>query len=712
MNRNTSRIDTRVLHEYKAKKLVKCQRHPTKDLYIWNYTDQVQMHGPWDDVTSLTRGLVTDNDGVIKGRSFRKFHNIDEGKFVPTERFKVYEKLDGSLGILFWHEDEWVFCSRGSFTSDQALFGRHLLETKYSLDGLEKKYSYSFEIIYPQNRIVVDYKDKEELVFLAAFLTETGEEIVSYESVMRECGFPCVKTYDGYYDYTELRALNWENSEGFVVVFENGDRVKIKFEDYLKLHRKVTNLNALRIWEWYSEGRDMDECIEYVPDEFYEWIKKQWDQLDKQYNDIYEVCHTEYMKLKGETNTRPEFAKKAVTHQHAKILFDFYNMKDVFGSICKLIKPIDGTYNTPYGGKLTGVQKQTFLNGHKKQQSLPSITILVGISASGKSTWARDVLAMNRGVYVRVSRDDIRKQLFGYMDENIGEYYEDAKKYNEHEKTVTKLEYAMIDSALKEGKNVLVDNTNLQKTYINGYLKAFPYNDVSFKVFDDVDIDECIKRDAMRTGGASVGETVLRKQAKYLKQLKSGGFSFDTRKGWVVKQNMNDDNDRVVGATSSDDKLICLNTFNNHSEIVAPTTLDNDKKPKCYIFDIDGTLANNDHRQPYDYLTVCYDSVYEDVRETLISLKKQGYGIVICTGRDAVCEDMTKEWLQNNGIEYDAFMCRPRGDGRPDWVVKEEMWNEIVKSYTIVAMFDDRDCVVKHARFLGFRVYQVNYGDF
>jgi RNA ligase len=123
------------------------QNHPTLPLSIWNYSPEVQYRQLWDDITLQCRGIVTDNEGNVVARPFKKFFNIEEGNHNPTEEFEVFEKMDGSLGILFNYKDEWVFATRGSFTSDQSKRAYKLLE-KYPIENLDKKNTYLFEIIY------------------------------------------------------------------------------------------------------------------------------------------------------------------------------------------------------------------------------------------------------------------------------------------------------------------------------------------------------------------------------------------------------------------------------------------------------------------------------------------------------------------------------------------------------------------------------------
>ena len=135
------------LNKYYEDGLLYKQIHPTLPLTIWNYTEKVQYESLWDEITLMCRGLVTDEEGNIVARPFKKFFNIEENKYIPTSKFDVYEKMDGSLGILFNYKGEWIFASRGSFTSDQAIKGAELLR-KYPISLLDSKNTYLFEIIY------------------------------------------------------------------------------------------------------------------------------------------------------------------------------------------------------------------------------------------------------------------------------------------------------------------------------------------------------------------------------------------------------------------------------------------------------------------------------------------------------------------------------------------------------------------------------------
>ncbi len=281
-----------LLNKYHNDGLLYKQTHPTLPLTIWNYTEKVQYDGLWDEVTLMCRGLVTDSEGTIIARPFRKFFNMEEGKHTPTSEFEVYEKMDGSLGIFFYYEGNPVFATRGSFTSDQAIKGREILN-KYNWQyGTYEGYTYLFEIIYPENRVVVNYNGLEELIVLGVIETSTGKEC-KYSEMENE-GFVLVKKYDGIKNYSILKSLISNDAEGFVVRFSNGDRMKIKGEEYLRLHKIMTNVSTTGVWELLSNGGDVNEFLKDVPDEFYKKVKEYADTLKYGFYQVSEHCGKAY----------------------------------------------------------------------------------------------------------------------------------------------------------------------------------------------------------------------------------------------------------------------------------------------------------------------------------------------------------------------------------------------------------------------------------
>ena len=345
-----------ILNKYNDDNLVYKQIHPTLPLTIWNYSEKVQYDNLWDDITTQTRGLVTDDKGNIVARPFKKFFNDSEKKHTPTPDFDVYEKMDGSLGILFYYEGEWVLATRGSFTSDQAVKGFEMLQ-KYDYQKLHKDYTYLFEIIYDDNRIVVKY-NYEDLVLLGMINTETGYDVDLYgegndvrlKNLITNLGFKVVKKYDGINDYSILKGMIKDDEEGFVVKFSNGDRMKIKGEEYMKLHKLITSVSTTAIWEMMSEGRDVLELLKEVPDEFYNKIKMYVRDLKYTYFSLSEYAGKthdgfRYGKFgdKDPEPTKKEFAEFLSMNNYNPIIkalcFAMWDKKDYDKIIWKHIKP-------------------------------------------------------------------------------------------------------------------------------------------------------------------------------------------------------------------------------------------------------------------------------------------------------------------------------------------------------------------------------------
>ena len=263
------------LEKYYEDGLLYKQTHPSLPLTIWNYSVSVQYENSWDEITLQCRGLVTDNEGNIVARPFKKFFNMDEGKHTPTSEFEVYDKMDGSLGIVFWYEGQWIVATRGSFTSSQSIKGKEIFDRyvkKYGDDNLNIHLTYLVEILFPENRIVVDYGNDEKLVLLG-ITDQYGETHHSHFEYLWFHKDLIVKKYDGINDYSILKDMIKDNKEGFVIKFSNGDRMKIKGKEYLRLHKIMTNVSTTGIWEMLSNGDDVNELLKDVPDEFYKKIK-------------------------------------------------------------------------------------------------------------------------------------------------------------------------------------------------------------------------------------------------------------------------------------------------------------------------------------------------------------------------------------------------------------------------------------------------------
>jgi RNA ligase len=341
----------RILNKYHNQGLLYKQVHPTLPLTIWNYSEDVQYGNKWDEMTLMARGLVTDEFGTIVARPFKKFFNMEEGKHTPTVDFEVFEKVDGSLGIVFNYKGEWMIATRGSFTSDQAIKGKEMLD-KLKMGKVPYNLTYLFEIIYPENRIVVSYGDVEKLVLLGAINTETGTEVSRHtlEYFASEIGSDISKSYDGIKDYSTLKGMIKDDEEGFIIRFSNGDRMKIKGEEYLRLHKIMTNVSTTAVWEVLSNGGNFEDLLKDVPDEFYSKIKDYEKGLRYNYHQLYNYAGKihDYFRFGKYNDKEVEPSKKdfalhlqssEVDPKVKSICFAMWDKKLYEQIIWKLIKP-------------------------------------------------------------------------------------------------------------------------------------------------------------------------------------------------------------------------------------------------------------------------------------------------------------------------------------------------------------------------------------
>ena len=309
------------------------QKHPTAPLWILNYSQRAQFDWHWTRETMQCRGLIVDDQWNVVARPFEKFFSAEQlNGVVPAEPFEAYEKMDGSLGILYFFDGKPQIASRGSFTSEQAQRATAMLSSKYADARFDSDYTYLFEIIYPENRIVVDYGDREELVLLAIIETATGKEwpLHAYESV-----FPVVKKYDGFSQFDEIMTTQDDSREGFVVRFESGQRVKIKFDEYKRLHKILTGISPRAIWEMLRAGSGLSSIIDRVPDEFYQWARETENDLRAQFAAIESTARNEMTFI----GTRREIAERFKACKYPSVMFSMLDGKAYADQIWRMVKP-------------------------------------------------------------------------------------------------------------------------------------------------------------------------------------------------------------------------------------------------------------------------------------------------------------------------------------------------------------------------------------
>lgn len=322
------------LKEYENKGLLYSQTHPTLPLTVFNYTDKVQWEGLWDEITLMCRGLIVDDFGNIIARPFKKFFNLSEGRTKTTDEYEIFMKCDGSLGILFHYNGEWIMASRGSFTSEQAVKGKQLLDDVCNYDLLYKENTYCFEIVYEANRIVVDYQGWEGVVLLAVFDTKTGEEKSPYEYDLLTA-----QTFDSEVPLKELQNTISDSEEGYVVRFSNGERCKIKGSEYLRLHKIMSEMSTTAVWECLKDGSDITSILDNVPDEYFEKIKDYKEYLELRFEFTKSWLELEYLTKYKQVKTAKELAEQIRDLEYKHFIFSLYNKRDITEAIWKHIKP-------------------------------------------------------------------------------------------------------------------------------------------------------------------------------------------------------------------------------------------------------------------------------------------------------------------------------------------------------------------------------------
>jgi hypothetical protein len=339
-------IDRKILQVHIDEGLITEVKHPVSDLYIYNYTPKTQYAKMWNEVTLMCRGLIANSDGKVIAQPFPKFFNYEEFKGqLPSGNYRISEKMDGSLGITYPNKGTVNIATRGSFTSEQAKVGDEMLQEyikENGLDWYDEQYTYLFEIIYPQNRIVVNYGDARRLVLLGVINTNTGMERNPHETGYKDVA----KELPPNTPIEDLRLTEAPNEEGFVLHWGNGLRLKIKFAEYVRLHRLLTQVSSKSIWELLANGQDIAEVLDNVPDEFYDWVRSVENKLKQGHSGIV-VNATQAYEVVKDMPTRKEVAAKLVEYEPVvrAVVFAMLDGKEYDHIIWKNLKP---KYEQPF----------------------------------------------------------------------------------------------------------------------------------------------------------------------------------------------------------------------------------------------------------------------------------------------------------------------------------------------------------------------------
>lgn len=267
----------------------------------------------WNDTTLNARGIVFDKEtGEIVARPFYKFFNYHElingeGQrteildmmtacgfvFDRSQSFRVMDKLDGSLGIMFWdkYADTFRIKTGGSFASDQAVWAQQWIDEHFDKEVLAvmpHDLTYCFEIIYNADVHPIHY-DFEGVVLLGIVQNKTGfEEPLDYVTAtarmlgVRSAEVVEFKTFDEVIPYATALP---NTKEGVVVTFENGFKCKIKGKEFLDLQRTFHNLTPQYVYDnfdWTNPNQPYTDAFkETVPEELKELRQYMWELKEK-----------------------------------------------------------------------------------------------------------------------------------------------------------------------------------------------------------------------------------------------------------------------------------------------------------------------------------------------------------------------------------------------------------------------------------------------
>lgn len=324
-------------------RFISARPHPAAPLVIYNYTAKAQFDREWHETTRKCRGLILTADGEMASRPFEKFFNLGEYEIeLPPERPEIWRKYDGSLGVLYWLDGRPAIASRGSFTSEQALAATAILEDSYadSLPKLDRAKTYLFEIIYPENRIVVDYGATRELRLLSIVDTLTGEESAPDVSL----GFPVAEQVESDAELNELALANADNEEGYVLFWrDRGLRLKVKFADYLRMHRIVTGFSAKRVWEALRDGEleMLGEARAMGTDGFAQWLDGLTHDLTTKYEAIEAAAREAFGRVPLDVDRKSQAA--VITQAKAPhVLFKMLDGREYAPLIWEMVHPSRG----------------------------------------------------------------------------------------------------------------------------------------------------------------------------------------------------------------------------------------------------------------------------------------------------------------------------------------------------------------------------------
>jgi len=313
------------------------------NLALFNYLPTVVFDNAWNDFNLQCRGIIINlKEQKIIAHPFDKFFNLNERPETMIDNlpldlpYEISVKEDGSLGTAFYDEDGAIsFATRGAFESDQAVKAIQIAK-KYYWDALGKidlsRYTLIFEVIYPQNRIVVNYGDREDII-LTGIRDLTTNETMSYRETVefaKEYGLAHIQLNELTFEDL-LSMVNEESSEireGWVVRFANGLYVKIKTEQYREIHRLIAGLTKKNIVLKYqtSDAEQWRNYLINIPEEFRQEVEEIAAEYQKRYDALLDDIQRKYNSIPS-FDVQKDFALYAQANFDRSFHSFFYSIR-------------------------------------------------------------------------------------------------------------------------------------------------------------------------------------------------------------------------------------------------------------------------------------------------------------------------------------------------------------------------------------------------
>ncbi|MEU9374331.1 RNA ligase [Streptomyces sp. NPDC048255] len=753
-------VPAQALAESIAAGYVTRKSHPELPLSIYTYTRTAQYQGVWDQVTTRCRGLVADDTtGAVVALPLPKFFNVGEHQAgmpyapaLPDEPFEVYDKVDGSLAVVFHYAGHWRVASKGSFISTQATWAQRRLDGK-DTSALRPGVTYLAEILYPQNRIVVNYGERRDLVLLAAFGRD-GTEVPLAEAATHWEGIGSVVTVWPAMPLDELIALTESSTmpggaaatgtdaEGFVLRFASGVRAKAKLSEYVRLHRVLTGVNERDIWRSYgvqrfaglpakrlaqglnctvaeveaSGGKPLDALLEQVPDEFDAWVREVIARLEEQaaaHERAIDAAYASLVHLAADRGAFARAVKELPDREVRPAMFQRLDGRSTELTTWRQVRPeVADAYITDGEGAEgpAGTSRPAPAPAPAPRAAVPAAARpaasavrrpAVGDDAAREAEAGETPLPV---VHVMTglpasgkttAARALQAQSGGRMRRvNLDDLramldLPDPERSRSFAHEKTVLEVQ--DAAVRaavDGGFDVVVDNTHLTKHIPKRLKAAVGGLATFVVHDFTDVP---LEECLRRDAArerQVGEEIIRILADKHQKARQGGWRLTTE--WM---------NGGSGAMA-----------------VPPVQqyVPDPALPSAVMCDIDGTLALIGNRGPYDFSRCELDLLNESVRHALDAFRRaDGDVIVLLSGRSEEHRPQTESWLRRHEVPYDELWMRAAGDTRRDDLVKAELFDAHVRHrYAVRLSLDDRDRVVAVWRRMGLPTWQVNYGDF